>query len=111
MVATDKDGWVREIVMKPASTTLTFGWCFAVWTAAFSEFLHHFLRADETKRNLSLLANTTNDPGGDLAMGVVLQAALKAGLPIQSVKFPHDRPLDIGTPDNLAKAVREQAAE
>ena len=111
MVAADKDGWVREIVMKPPSTSLTFGWCFAVWTPVFSEFLHNFLRADETKRNLSLLANTANDPGGDLAVGVVFQAALKAGLPVQSVTFPHDSYLDIGTPENLAKAVRQQTSE
>jgi hypothetical protein len=94
MVATDKDGWVREIVMKPPSTVLTFGWCCAVWTPVFSEFLHCFLRADETKRNMGLLANSANDPGGDLAVGVVLQATLTAGLSIQSVTFPHDRYLE-----------------
>lgn len=110
MVDSDRDGWVREIVMKPASTTLTFGWCFAVWTPAFSAFLHQFLRADETKRNMSVLASTANDPGGDLAVGVVFQAALKAGLRIQSVKFPQDGYLDIGIPENLARAVRQQAS-
>ncbi|MCW5799691.1 MAG: hypothetical protein KIT40_14420 [Nitrospira sp.] len=107
MVDCDGEGLVRDLVMKPASTTLTHGWCCAVWTPRFSTFLHDFLRADETKRNLSRLANTINDPGGDLAMGVVLQAALKAGLSIQSVKFPNERYLDIGTPENLLKAVRE----
>ncbi|MBH0201126.1 MAG: dTDP-glucose pyrophosphorylase [Nitrospira sp.] len=111
MVDSDTDGWVREIVMKPPSTSLTFGWCCAVWTPVFSEFLHRFLRADETRQNMGLLANHANDPGGDLAVGVVLQAALKAGLLIQSVRFPHDRYLDIGTPDNLVKAVRQQVAE
>ncbi len=111
MVDCDNEGWIREIVMKPASTTLTFGWCFAVWTPVFSEFLHQFLRADETTRKMGQLANTANDPGGDLAVGVVFQQALKAGLRIQSVTFPHDCYLDIGTPDNLAKAVRQQAAE
>ena len=111
MVDSDTDGRVREIVMKPASTTLTFGWCFAVWMPAFSEFLHQFLRAEETKRNMSVLASTSNDPGGDLAVGVVFQAALKAGLTIQTVKFPQDSYLDIGTPENLAKAVRREASE
>lgn len=111
MVDYDDDGWIREIVMKPPTTTLRFGWCFAVWTPVFSEFLHRFLRADETKRNMGWLATTSNDPGGDLAVGVVLQAALKAGIPIQSVKFPADRYLDIGTPENLVKAVREYTGE
>ena len=107
MVDCDEAGLVREVVMKPVSTNLTHGWCCAVWTPAFTEFLHSFLRADETRRNLDRLASKANDPGGDLAVGIVLQAALKAGLSVQSVKFPGERYLDIGTPENLLKAVRE----
>ena len=107
MVDCDADGLVRNIVMKPVTTTLTYGWCCAVWTPAFSEFLHRFLRAEETHRNLAQLANIAHDLGGDLAVGVVLQAALKAGLLLQSVIFPHDTYIDIGTPEDLVKAVRE----
>ena len=107
MVDCDADGLVRSIVMKPVTTTLTHGWCCAVWTPAFSDFLHRFLRAEETHRNLAQLANSTHDLGGDLAVGVVLQAALKAGLLLQSVIFPHDTYIDIGTPEDLAKAVRQ----
>jgi len=107
MVDCDADGLVRNIVMKPVTTTLTYGWCCAVWTPAFSEFLHRFLGAEETHRNLAQLANTAHDLGGDLAVGVVLQAALKAGLLLQSVIFPHDTYIDIGTPEDLAKAVRQ----
>ena len=51
-------------------------------------------------------ARTANDPGGDLAVGVVLQAALKAGLSMQSIRVHGAGALDIGTPENLAKAVR-----
>ncbi len=107
MVEYEADGRVRTIAMKPASTPLTYGWCCAVWTPAFSAFLHRFLRAEETRRNLSDLTNRANDAGGDLAMGVVLQAALKEGLPMQTVLFPHDTYIDIGTPGNLAKAVQQ----
>lgn len=107
MVECDADGRVRNIVMKPVTTTLTYGWCCAVWTPAFSDFLHRFLRTEETRANLANLASTANDPGGDLAVGVVLQAALKAGLLLQSVIFPHDTYIDIGTPEDLAKAVRQ----
>ncbi|WHZ21230.1 MAG: Sugar-phosphate nucleotidyl transferase [Nitrospira sp.] len=107
MVDCKADGRVRSIVMKPLSTILTHGWCCAVWTPTFSDFLHGFLRAGSSGRDLGRLANRANDPGGDLAMGVVLQAALKEGLPMQSVIFPHDVPLDIGTPADLLKAVRQ----
>jgi glucose-1-phosphate thymidylyltransferase len=105
MVDSDAAGRVLDLVMKPASTKLTHGWCCAVWTPAFTDFLHSFLRSEETSRNLDRLASKANDPGGDLAVGVVLHAALKAGLSIQSVTFPGERYLDIGTPENLAKAV------
>lgn len=106
MVDTEVDGRVRSIVMKPPTTALTYGWDFAVWTPVFSEFLHRFLQSDETKRDLGRLASTANDPGGDLAVGVVLQAALKAGLSMQSIRVHGAGALDIGTPENLAKAVR-----
>ena len=107
MVDCDEDGRIHALVMKPVSTTLTCGWCCAVWTPVFTDFLHRFLRADDTQRNFDRLTSKANDPGGDLAVGVVLQAALKAGLVMQSVKFPGARYLDIGTPENLLKAVRQ----
>ncbi|MCC2641060.1 MAG: putative Nucleotidyl transferase, possible Glucose-phosphate thymidylyltransferase [Nitrospira sp.] len=107
MVERDADGSVRSIVMKPASTTLPHGWCCALWTPIFSDFLHRFLLAEETSRNLQSLANRANDLSGDLAMGVLLQAALKAGLPMQSVIFPDDTYIDIGTPEDLVRAVRQ----
>lgn len=106
MVETERDGLVRRIDMKPETTALTFGWDCALWTPTFSEFLHQFLRADDTRRNLQQLTSKAIDPGGDLAVGVILQAALKARLFVQSVKFPNDSYLDIGTPENLVKAVR-----
>ena len=106
MVDMADDGRIREIAMKPGATSMSFGWSFAVWTPVFSEFLHHFLRSDETKHRLADLTSTANDPGGDLAMGLIFQAALKVGLSLQSVKFSSGTPLDIGTPDNLVKAVR-----
>ncbi len=111
MVDAEENGRVRRIDMKPKATTLTFGWCCAVWTPVFSEFLHRFLRAEETLHTLRQLTDTGNDPGGDLAVGVVLQAALKAGLLMHSVTFPGERYLDIGTPENLAKAVRQFNSE
>jgi glucose-1-phosphate thymidylyltransferase len=107
MVDAKADGRVRSIVMKPVSTILTHGWCCALWTPTFSAFLHRFLRAEDTRRNLGTLASRTNDLGGDLAMGVVFQAALKERLSIYAVPFETEPPIDIGTPDDLLKAVRQ----
>ncbi|QOJ36914.1 MAG: dTDP-glucose pyrophosphorylase [Nitrospira sp.] len=107
MVDAKADGRVRSIVMKPVSTILTHGWCCALWTPTFSAFLHRFLRAEDTRRNLGTLASRTNDLGGDLAMGVVFQAALKERLSIYAMPFETEPPIDIGTPDDLLKAARQ----
>jgi len=106
MVQTDRDGRVRKIVMKPGKTTLTLGWHVAVWTPVFTEFLHRFLRRRDTRRHLSQLTSTKHDPGGDLAVGIVLQAAIKEGLTVQSQIFPRAQCLDVGTPQRLFEAVR-----
>ncbi len=103
MVAADDDGRVRRIDMKVKTTPLTFGWHFAVWTPVFTEFLHRFLHSEQTKRDLAKMRVAGNDPGGDLAVGTVLQAALADGLTVQSVGFTEGAPLDIGSPENLRK--------
>jgi hypothetical protein len=104
MVATEADGRVKRIDMKPATTELEFGWHFAVWTPVFTEFLHRFLRSEKTARDMARMRSAANDPSGDLALGIVLQAALAEGLVVQSVSFPGDAPLDLGSPENLRRA-------
>ena len=106
MVATEADGLVKRIEMKPATTELVFGWHFAVWTPVFTEFLHRFLRSEKTMHDIALMRSAANDPSGDLALGIVLQAALADGLTVQSVSFPGDSPLDLGSPENLRRASR-----
>jgi NDP-sugar pyrophosphorylase family protein len=106
MVETEADGRVKRIEMKPTTTELVFGWHFAVWTPVFTEFLHRFLRSEKTTRDMARMRSTANDPSGDLALGIVLQAALAEGLAVQSVSFPGDSPLDVGSPENLRRASR-----
>lgn len=106
MVATEASGLVRRIEMKPAKTDLVFGWHFAVWTPVFTQFLHRFLRSEKTGHDMARMRSKANDPGGDIALGVVLQAALEEGLTLQSVSFSGDPPLDIGSPENLRRASR-----
>lgn len=105
MVAREANGRVTRIDMKPESTTLSVGWHFAVWTPVFSEFLHQFLRSEKTLREMARMRSPANDPSGDLAFGVVLQAALAEGLHVQSVSFPGDGPLDLGSPETLYRAI------
>lgn len=104
MVETGDDGRVRRIEMKPAATELTFGWHFAVWTPAFTEFLHRFVSSEQTNRDMARIRAAGNDSGGDLAAGIVLQAALAEGMVVHSVSFPDGPPHDIGSPANLRSA-------
>ncbi|MCS6926684.1 MAG: dTDP-glucose pyrophosphorylase [Candidatus Binatia bacterium] len=105
MVDLDPRGRVRAIELKPHRTQLTYAWICAVWTPAFTDFLHRFLAAPETQENLALLANPQTDPSGDLPVGAVLRAAVQAGLRTEGVCFPAETYLDIGTPAALSVAL------
>ena len=105
MVAVERTGRVREVVIKPETTKLKLGWVFAVWTSKFTEFMHEYLLTPRT-------ATEVLDDGlpAELTVGHVIQAAVCGGLPTQSVIFPRRTYLDIGTPSNLIQAMRESAS-
>lgn len=105
MVDVDPQGRVRTIELKPPASQSTYAWICAVWTPVFTEFLHRFLAAPETRANLALLANPQTDPSGDLPVGAVLRAAVQAGLRVEGVSFPGETYLDIGTPAALSAAL------
>ncbi len=102
MVEVDNDGWVRSILLRPPHTHLRYAWIIAVWTPAFTCFLHEYLMGLD-KANERNGASATGKQ--ELLIGHVLQAALRDGLRIHSVLFPDHNYLDIGTPENLVKAV------
>lgn len=105
MVDPDDNGRVHSIVIKPPQTHLRYTWIIAVWTPVFTRFMHEYLAA-------ILEANVQNDAGGnapgqqELFVGDIIQAAIHNDLQVEAVLFPNDLCLDIGTPDNLVKAVR-----
>jgi NDP-sugar pyrophosphorylase family protein len=106
MIDVDETGVVRSIVLKPESTELRFTWTCAVWTPVFTDFLHAFVeRVRRTHTAATLRAEYGDDAGGDLSVGVVLRAAVQAGIPVQTVAFPGEAFIDIGTPDHLRTAV------
>jgi glucose-1-phosphate thymidylyltransferase len=102
MVSVDRAGRVRELVIKPAGTKLKLGWVFAVWTPRFTEFMHEYLTVPRTAAELPDSGLPT-----ELTVGHVIQAAVSAGVPTQSVTFPRRTYLDIGTPADLIEAVRD----
>ena len=101
MVDLDENGRVREIVIKPRHTELQYSWDIALWTPAFTQFLHSHL-ADST---------TSAAPQPELSVGHVIQAAIRAGLRVKGFPVSDEPYLDIGTPGGLAKAIKRFGAD
>lgn len=88
MVDSTDDGRVLAIEIKPRSTTLRQTWMLAVWGPRFTELLTGF------------------DPlaAGEAHPGHVVQRAIEDGLDVRAVTFPDGGSIDLGTPEDLARA-------
>ena len=100
MVDVEADGKIRRIVIKPKQTSLRFTWGIAVWTPAFTHYMHEYLKGRG--------ATAAQQP--ELFVGDVIQAAIHDGLQIQSLQVSKEPFLDIGTPDDLVRALRDLAS-
>ncbi len=101
MVDFDATGRVYFIVEKPSHSNLRYMWGIAVWTPAFTQFLHDYLIAIKANSNLSQFP--------ELPIGDVIQAAVNKGFHVEAEAFPNGTYLDIGTPDDLILAVQQFA--
>ena len=106
MIDVDGEGRVRSVILKPPSSTFRYAWVCAAWTPVFTRFMHDFLQHERAKAADALTPYRLVDAQGDLPMGAVIKAAVKAGLLVYGVDFPSDTYLDIGTPKHLIEAVR-----
>lgn len=97
MVDLHENGRVRQIVIKPRQTQLRFTWGIAVWNPTFTEFMH--------KQLATLKESMAAKP--ELSMGHVIEAAVSSDLKVEAVPVSSDPYLDIGTPENLLKAIRK----
>lgn len=96
MVVLAEDGGIERIVIKDQQSDLRYSWGIAVWTPVFSDFMHQYLAESKEK--------AIHRP--ELFMGDVLNKAIQEGIKVEGV-FISDKPfLDIGTGDDLLKAVR-----
>ncbi|MEO8340178.1 MAG: sugar phosphate nucleotidyltransferase [Nitrospirota bacterium] len=102
MVEVTSKGEISSIVIKPPDTHLEHGWIIAVWTPAFTEFLHEHL-INLQKSFSHDYKSVESQP--EVSVGHVFQAALRRGLRLQSVEFANQDYVDIGTPDGLQQAM------
>jgi glucose-1-phosphate thymidylyltransferase len=107
LVELDPAGRIRRILVKPGAGAgdLRLTWILAAWTPVFGRFLHDFLaqRSDSAARR-------EGEPAGarELYLSDVIQAAIDRGLRVEALPFPAGSYLDVGTPDDLARASRGQ---
>jgi glucose-1-phosphate thymidylyltransferase len=104
MVDVDSNGRILEITIKPEVTGLTFTWIIAVWNPEFTEFLHSSLNRNELCESIHK-SNDNRATVKEMHLGHIFQNAIDNGLTINSILFENHRYLDIGTPDDLIKAV------
>jgi glucose-1-phosphate thymidylyltransferase len=105
MVDIDQNAAVRAIQIKPEETDLIYTWVIALWTPLFSDLIHNHLSEIETAKK-AMGIDTRLPKVSELTMGEVIQVAIEEGMRIDGVVLPGGEPLDIGTPENLAKAQR-----
>jgi glucose-1-phosphate thymidylyltransferase len=111
LVELDEEGVVRGVFEKSNLTHLDLMWAIAVWRPSFTEFLHQFVQARLNQwlaglaaQELHLTANYQEVPIGD-----VLHAAIECGLRVEGHTFVDGRYIDIGTPQQLMLAIRQES--
>lgn len=95
MVDFDANGCVSKVLDKPAQSSLRYSWFTAAWTPSFTEFLHQYL------------ADKPIVPSKEVLINDAIQSAIDSGLKVEVEVFEDGNFLDIGTPEDLVRAVRE----
>jgi glucose-1-phosphate thymidylyltransferase len=93
MMELDHTGRVRRYYVKQRVPDLKkITWNVAVWTPRFTQFMHEYLHAH---------LEHNEAPRTEFITGRVFEAAVNAGLNVQTVELHDGRYLDIGTPGGL----------
>jgi glucose-1-phosphate thymidylyltransferase len=96
MVNLDNNGTIIGIVVKPNQTDLHYTWGIAAWKPSFTQFMHEFLRRS--------VQDAANQP--ELFIGDVIHASILEGLHVQGTEISREPYLDIGTSEDLLRAIR-----
>jgi len=95
MVDVDGSGVVRQIVIKQQESPLPWTWGIAVWSPSFTRYMHDYLK-DHLQRGAS---------APELFVGDVIRAAIDDGLRVEAIPVSDSPFIDIGTPEDLARAI------
>lgn len=109
MVALDNAGNVCDIVIKPKRTDWKYTWIIAAWSPRFTAFLSQYVekQLESIQRIQSSKPAPVTPP--ERYLGDVIKAYLQENHAVATVLFKGDY-IDIGTGDDLKKAVQHYAA-
>ena len=102
MMEFNGQGNICNIDIKPEKTQLRYTWIIAVWNDRFTEFMHQFVLKQKDRFTAEFINASKQN---EVFVGDVIQAALNNDIKIDYVIFQGAQYIDIGTPDDLAKAV------
>jgi glucose-1-phosphate thymidylyltransferase len=105
MVDLNTDGQIQKIEIKPVRTNLNYTWIIAVWTSKFTRFMHEYVLSGQ-RTKIKYKAGDNSEKQREVFLGDVIQAAIKNNLRIDKVFFDDGNYLDIGTPEDMVRAVR-----
>lgn len=111
MVDVDAYGRVRGIYIKPARTHLRYTWTIAVWTSQFTRFMHEYILSIQKTQNDKNSGGAYGEEQQELFVGDVIQAAIHNDMRINTVLFADGTFLDVGTPEDMVKAVKMTIGE
>lgn len=105
MVELDGGDRVRNIHIKPQQTSLRYTWIIAVWRPRFTQFMHDYIGSNLPAYEKEKV-NGFHPEDQELHLGHVIQAAIDQDIGTDTIIFEQGTYLDIGTPEDLAKAVK-----
>ena len=97
---------VRDIYIKPIKTDLHLTWGVAVWTPAFTDFMHDVIANRKTINDL-IKQRASDVAQEELFIGDVVRSAIQNGLKVDAIQVSTQPFLDIGIPENLVKAMKK----
>ena len=101
LVRRDAGGRIRGFVVKRARARLPETWVLAVWTSAFTRFLHTWVRTGRGQSGRVSDGRRLREA----ALSDVFTDAIAAGLVVVGHPLADAWYIDIGTPEDLARAI------
>lgn len=98
MIGLDDDYNVIEHVDKPATTHLRWLWGIACWGPRFTALIHEVLETQGT--------DIAKRKGREVVLGDIFDVALSLKLRVKGLPFENGRYIDIGTYEDLRRAVQ-----